>query len=160
MRNLILSVLISTFAVSTAQAVGGYGAAGCGLGSLIFQDNSSKNEWWAQVLAATTNGTFANQTFGITSGTLNCDANPLVEMAHVETFIESNENAVANELAQGEGDTLVVLNYAFNCKNQKELGLAIKKNYSSVYNGTSDEPKAVAQRINAIVGSVESCNAI
>src|SRR5437868_47659 len=48
---------------------GGYGMAGCGLGSLLF---GPVNEPFAQVLAATTNATFATQTFGITSGTSNC----------------------------------------------------------------------------------------
>lgn len=160
MRKIIALFLLVTLSLSTAQAVGGYGAAGCGLGSLVFDTNENKNEWWAQVLAATTNGILGNQTFGITSGTLNCDANPLVKMSHVETFIESNENAVANELATGQGDTLVVLNYAFRCENSSDLAAAIKKNYSSVYTGTKDSPKAVADRINQIAGSVDSCSAI
>jgi hypothetical protein len=160
MKKIIVLLFLSTLSFSAAHAAGGYGASGCGLGSLVFDTNENKNEWWAQVLAATTNAILGNQTFGITSGTLNCDANPLVQVSHVETFIESNENAVANELAKGEGDTLVVLNYAFRCQNTEVLGAAIKKNYSKIYTGESDTPKAVASRINTLAGSVESCSAI
>src|SRR5690348_11977029 len=52
-----------------AGGAGWYGMAGCGLGSLVFGPNDAPV---AQVLAATTNGTFASQTFGISSGTSNC----------------------------------------------------------------------------------------
>src|SRR5205823_3826374 len=40
-----------------------YGLAGCGLGSMLFGDQKGM----IQILAATTNGTFGSQTFGITS---------------------------------------------------------------------------------------------
>ena len=161
MKKIFVLLTLSIFSISAAQATSnGYGAAGCGLGALVFDTNTQKNEWWAQVLAATTNGILGNQTFGITSGTLNCDANPLVQMAHVETFIESNENAVANELAKGEGDSLVVLSYAFRCEQSDALGATLKENYSKIYTGKEDTPKAVAQRINILAGSVESCSAI
>ena len=156
MKKVIVLLVLSVFSISAAHGAGGYGAAGCGLGSMLM----SENGWWSQVLAATTNGTLGNQTFGITSGTLNCDANPLIKMGHVETFIESNENAVANELAQGEGDALTVLNYAFKCGNSSDLAVAIKKNYSDIYTGQLDSPKFVAERINRVAGSVESCSAI
>ena len=134
-----------------------YGPAGCGVGAIIFE---GKTEWWAQVLAATTNGTLGNQTFGITSGTLECDATPLVNLGHVETFIESNENSVANELAKGNGDAISVLSYAFNCQESAEFAGAIKKNYSNIYTGTSDSPKNVATRINSVAKTVSNCSAI
>lgn len=134
-----------------------YGPAGCGVGAIIFE---GKTEWWAQVLAATTNGTLGNQTFGITSGTLECDATPLVDLGHVETFIESNENSVANELAKGDGDSITVLSYAFSCEESSEFATAIKKNYSTIYNGLSDSPKDIASRINSVAQSVSNCSAI
>ena len=46
-------------------AAAGYGAAGCGLGSMVFGSKPGAE----QVVAATTNGTFGSQTFGITFGT-------------------------------------------------------------------------------------------
>ena len=47
----------------------GYGMAGCGLGSILFGAKPGK----IQILSGTTNGIYGNQTFGISSGTSNCD---------------------------------------------------------------------------------------
>jgi hypothetical protein len=43
---------------------------GCGLGTIVFE---GQNGLVSQTFAVTTNGTFGNQTFGITSGTSNCE---------------------------------------------------------------------------------------
>ena len=66
--------MIAGITLASSSAFAGYGAAGCGLGSFVFGDN---NSWWAQTLGATTNGTSGSQTFGITTGTSNCDASAL-----------------------------------------------------------------------------------
>ncbi|MGZ7153809.1 DUF3015 family protein, partial [Streptococcus pyogenes] len=67
MKKLLASALLLT-----ASSVTLAGPAGCGLGSTyVFPD---ANQWWQHVLAATTNGTSGNQTFGMTSGTLGCEA--------------------------------------------------------------------------------------
>ena len=46
------------------------GDTGCGVGTMIFKGKSGLAP---HVLAVTTNGTFGNQTFGMTSGTLGCN---------------------------------------------------------------------------------------
>src|SRR3569832_2714255 len=78
MKRISLTVgflLLASASVGLAQpttvTVGGgraYGSAGCGLGSIVFGSQPG----FIQILAATTNGTFASQTFGITSGTSDC----------------------------------------------------------------------------------------
>ena len=60
------AILVAFGAVAFAED---YGSAGCGLGSLVFKQNDG-----TQILAATTNGTFGSQTFGITFGTSNCNS--------------------------------------------------------------------------------------
>src|SRR5690606_10475644 len=73
MKKLLIAAVIAS-APLTAMAAGGHGPAGCGLGTEVVFKNA--NQWWQHVLAATTNGTSGNQTFGMTSGTLGCaDAN-------------------------------------------------------------------------------------
>ena len=70
--TLLFAVVGVLFTASAARAQqGGYGMAGCGLGSLLFGND---NTTLMQILAATTNGLFGSQTFGITSGTSNCTA--------------------------------------------------------------------------------------
>ena len=49
-----------------------YDSTGCGLGSMAWRGQSGIAP---QILAVTTNGSFGNQTFGITFGTSGCDPN-------------------------------------------------------------------------------------
>jgi len=72
MKTLALAVgMFALFIVGSAGSAHAqpYGMAGCGLGSIAFGNDQTM---FKQVLAATTNGTFGTQTFGITSGTSNC----------------------------------------------------------------------------------------
>lgn len=77
---------------------------GCGAGSILFDGQSGVAP---QVLAATTNGIFGNQTFGISSGTLGCSQNGVVNVPDkVAVFLDTNLDKVAYEMAVGEGETL------------------------------------------------------
>ena len=100
-----VAVTLSLVLVGSAFAKGAaYGSAGCGLGSLVFQDQPGM----VQVLAATTNGTFGSQTFGITSGTSNCPAG-MLKMSKDErlnSFVLANMDNLAKDIAMGKGETL------------------------------------------------------
>ena len=85
-------------------AGGYYGMAGCGLGSLIF---GPVDDPFAQVLAATTNGTFASQTFGISSGTSNCLPGGVVRAEREQAaFAEVNFLDLKRNMAAGGGEYL------------------------------------------------------
>lgn len=83
---------------------------GCGLGSIAFE---GQNGLFSQTFAATTNGTFGNQTFGITSGTSNCEQyTTLVSNKKLNTFVADNMDNLARDIARGEGEyinTLAIL---------------------------------------------------
>lgn len=101
MKKIIAGALLTA---SSTMAFAG--PAGCGLGTaVVFKD---ANEWHEHVLAATTNGTSGNQTFGMTSGTLGCEAanGPL---AGVQTFMDNNMDQLAMDVAKGQGETLSAL---------------------------------------------------
>ena len=88
------------------------GDAGCGLGSLIIQDNTKL----MQILAATTNGSFGSQTFGITTGTSNCTAqNFVMRDKAVQYFAEVNQADLNREMAQGSGEKLATLASLYGC---------------------------------------------
>lgn len=106
----------------------GYGMAGCGLGSLIFEPNSG----FTQVFAATTNGSFGTQTFGISSGTSNCtDAEGGSDSA--KAFIETNRPAVAKDIARGQGETIDSLTRLAGCADARAVGAALQKNFDQVF---------------------------
>ncbi|SBS26837.1 hypothetical protein MAQ5080_00634 [Marinomonas aquimarina] len=104
MKKIILSAMLATASVSSFAA---YGPAGCGLGTEVVFQNA--NEWHEHVLAATTNGTSGNQTFGMTSGTLGCDVPDAPLAGGVALFINDNLEPLAVDSAKGEGETLNAL---------------------------------------------------
>lgn len=98
---------ISLLFVGSSFAAGGeYGAAGCGLGSLLF----GKQPGFIQVFAATTNNSTYTNMFGITSGTSNCDKNTVFAANdQLNEFVYSNMDNLAKEIAMGKGESLDTL---------------------------------------------------
>ena len=93
---------------------GYYGMAGCGLGSMIF---GPVNEPVAQVLAATTNGTLATQTFGISSGTSNCVSGGVIRAEREQAaFAEVNFDDLKRNMAAGGGEYLRAFSSLLGCE--------------------------------------------
>lgn len=115
-KILSLALVLGAFAANAAQNM-----AGCGLGSLVFKNNTKVH----QILAATTNGTFGNQTFGITTGTLNCTSSGVAkaEMKQ-EMFAEVNYEVLNKEMAQGQGETLTAFANILGCDAASVDGFA------------------------------------
>lgn len=80
---------------------------GCGLGYLLFQ---GQRGILPQILAATTNGTFGNQTFGMTTGTSGCSPDGIVSREHeAAVYAEATIENLSQEMAQGQGEHLASL---------------------------------------------------
>jgi len=132
MKKLLLCAAIAASPL-TAMAAGGHGPAGCGLGTeVVFKQ---ANEWHEHVLAATTNGTSGNQTFGMTSGTLGCgDARgPLA--SGVDLFIDNNLEQIAAESSTGEGETISALSelIGVDAKDEAAFKTALKANFDQIF---------------------------
>lgn len=131
MRLAIALVAILTAAPAFAQqgikGTGVYGTAGCGLGSLIFGNEKGG----VQVLAATTNGTFFNQTFGITTGTLNCG--PGLVASGTKNFVEGNREALAKDISRGEGEAIGAITVINGCKDSRAVGAALQTNFGAIF---------------------------
>ncbi len=152
MKKALALVLILGFEFETLAA--GYGAAGCGLGSIVFE---GKNQWYEQVMAATTNG-IASQTFAITFGSLNCDANKLASKSDkAKIFISANKNSVINELAIGQGETVSVLSNIYSCSNDSNFGQIIKSKYSQVITGAEVSTEQIVDNINKVILDSKIC---
>ena len=129
MKRFIL-IAVAAFMLSLPVAVfaGGYGAAGCGLGSMVFGSEPGGQ----QVFAATTNASTGSQTFGITTGTSNCGDNGLISMGQErEVFAQQNYTSLVKEMAQGEGESLYALASLYKCPidAHKEFGAMVQKNF-------------------------------
>jgi len=120
-----------------AHAERKYGMAGCGLGSIIMKPSSSQSS------AATTNGSFYSQLFGITSGTSNCPSSGGGEAAlRQEQFFVANFSELSKEIAQGGGQSVTGFASVLGCEatHTQAVAAALKDNYQTIF----AEPGAVA----------------
>lgn len=145
-------VIAAIALISTSSFAAKYGASGCGLGSMVFEGDQT---WWKQVLAATTNGTSGTQTFGITFGTSNCDAPTPFKVTSAQAFVEANRVALANDIARGNGETIVGLSKVYGCSNTADFGKALKSNYTSIF---TNEATSLEVTNNISNVAANSCN--
>ncbi|HVK61817.1 MAG TPA: DUF3015 family protein [Bdellovibrionales bacterium] len=122
----------------------GYGVAGCGLGSIIF----GPKQGMIQIIAATSNGLGGNQTFGITSGTSNCDIPSSAHQAAV--FIEVNREVLAKEAARGQGETVAGLAYILGCSDASMFGKGLQDNFQTVFSSENDSMTATRNILSTI----------
>jgi len=135
-------------AASSGGGGGGYGAAGCGLGSIVFGSKPG----FMQVFAATTNGLFGSQTFGITSGTSNCSSSAPGGMA-ARQFIETNRQAFAKDVSRGSGETIASLTVLSGCRDAAAVGATLQRNFGTIF------PSAKASDTDVSAAAVASLKA-
>ena len=133
MKKLLIGAVIASTALVCAThekpaVAGNYGMAGCGLGSIVFGNKPG----FIQILAATTNGTFGNQTFGITTGTSNCtDTGGGAPSA--AAFIQTNREALAKDISRGNGETIKNLATLSGCQDPNAVGATLQKNFKVIF---------------------------
>ena len=150
--------MMKKLALAAVLAVGSTAAfadrdAGCGIGSQVWAGQSGKV---AKILAATTNGIFANQLFGITFGTLGCSGTGTVT-AQVVTFTNENAETLARDMAVGEGESLNVLAELLNIKSQdKARFFAVsKQNFSEIYSSENQNSLQVLASLQTVMAQDE-----
>ena len=152
MKRLALAVGMMVMLVA-GSAHAQYGMAGCGLGSMLFgKDNTTG----MQILAATTNGTFGSQTFGITSGTSNCTQGGIVKAEREQAaFAEVNFQDLKANMAAGGGEFLSSFATLLGCEDSSKQSLAqmSQEKFELVVPSTSTTPiemlVALKQQIKA-----------
>lgn len=152
MKKLILGVAVATLASTSFAAK--YGPAGCGLGSnVVFTDASSLPE---HVMAATTNGTSGNQTFGMTSGTSGCDASDSA-MAGVENYMDQNMEQLAADAARGQGESLDALTalIGIDAADKAEFTRTIQSNFDQIFVSASATSGDAFQALTSLMAENE-----
>lgn len=152
MRSLVLMLCI--FAGSSAFA-GGYGMAGCGLGSMVMPSAGGGN----QVTAATTNGTFFSQPIGITAGTSNClPPGQTAMLNRQEQFFTSNVTVLSKEMSQGRGNHLAAFAETFGCTGSgaRSFNTEMKGNYKEIFSAPGTG--AMFQRVRKVINKSKTLN--
>lgn len=95
------------------------------------------------VLAATTNGIFGNQTFGLTFGTLGCNPNSTINVM-ASTFIDQNMEQLAADVSRGEGEYLSALMLLLNIEeaDKAHFKSVMKDSFGTIFpdqNTTSEQ---------------------
>lgn len=149
MKKIVFSLAAAGALVlaSNAQAVD---STGCGLGSMAWRGQSGIAP---QVLAATTNGLFGTQTFGITFGTSGCDPNGRItggtgRMALA--FMENNMEQYAMDAAAGRGETIDTLAGILNMDSEK-LGEISKQNFAYMFNDQNTDALSVTLKLLEVI---------
>lgn len=106
MKKVLLALVLTVALTGVAFAGQAAQNTGCGLGTLLWQ-NKADSSILFQAFQATTNGSFGNQTFGISSGTLDCQQPAkFVQNEKLMHFVQSNMDNLARDMAMGKGETL------------------------------------------------------
>lgn len=141
MKYIFIAFLVTVSASAFSQPKP-YGMAGCGLGSQLMGKDGN------QILAATSNGTSGNQTFGISSGTSNC-VTATNQTAQIRTFIDVNYESLVTDMAKGQGETVTTLSGFYGCGSE-EFASALKSNYEAITPQSQDSTKVMVN-INKVI---------
>ncbi|RDU60182.1 DUF3015 family protein [Helicobacter marmotae] len=128
MKKVLVSLTLSAGLISGAFAAANTNT-GCGLGSYLID---KQGILW-NVLQTTTNSTFLNQTFGITSGTLGCKSGKVAMDSRTQEFVAANMDALSSEIAQGRGEHLDTLVELLNVSDKEGFKVALQENYNKLY---------------------------
>ncbi|OIO58490.1 MAG: hypothetical protein COX57_08910 [Alphaproteobacteria bacterium CG_4_10_14_0_2_um_filter_63_37] len=151
-KLLVAAVAVPALMLAAAPAAlaGGKDNVGCGLGTQVF-GSKMNNSLVFQVLAATTNGISANQTFGISTGTLGCDKpSTVASNERLNEYVQGNMDLLARDIAMGKGETLDALAELMGVQagSQSLFNLTLQANFAQIF---PSEGVQSAHVIDAIV---------
>ncbi|QCF26897.1 DUF3015 domain-containing protein [Hydrocarboniclastica marina] len=126
MKKIIAGAVIMTASTFAFAQQG----PGCGVGAMIWKGQSGPAP---HILAATTNGTFGNQTFGMTTGTLGCDTSETIQS--MAMYLDSNIDKVARDISRGEGENLTTLAVlmGIEAKDREHFNAKLKNNFAALF---------------------------
>ena len=121
-----------------------YGMAGCGIGSLVFQDQPGM----IQIVAGTLNNLVIPQTSAITTGTSGCH-DTSENMA--DLFFKTNKHAILQEMALGQGEALDGISKIYDCSAPESLNSALRKNYPDIVGESSPSSDELRYGIESVI---------
>lgn len=147
-KALVALALAALPGLALADSVGG-----CGLGSKLFDTQKGV---FPQVLAVTTNGTFGNQTFGISSGTLGCEQDGTVKSNwKTALFIDGNKHRLARDMSMGSGETLDSLAHLMGIpeEHRAQFGRTTQANLAKIFPSDDVPTEQVMLSLKEVMGS-------
>ena len=145
-KTLVLSFALLAAPMSSFADTG----PGCGWGAMIFE---GKDGLVSNVLAATTNGTFGNQTFGMTSGTAGCDGKKTVTTTAADDFLDSNIEKIAKDMATGQGESLSTLASLIGIPEAEKSHFysVTQQNFGTIFSKAESTSKDVLESLKTVM---------
>ncbi|MEE0886839.1 MAG: DUF3015 family protein [Treponema sp.] len=142
-KKIAALVAAGMLAVSTSAFAGNVGP---GLGYLLVNDKEGMG--W-DLLGAFLNGIWYNQFFAISSGTWGYDK---AEVAMTETnqFISDNMDALANDIAKGEGEYIDTLSTMLNVSDSVAFKASLQNNFDEIFSSSEVSAQEVASKIYSL----------
>jgi len=122
---------------------------GVGLGTMLLEGKTGK-VW--EVLAVTTNATSYTSTFAITSGTSGYKEGAKIGMTAVDAYIAENMDALAVDIAKGEGEYLDTLAHIMKVENKEAFKSLMHRNFDKIYASENVTSIEVSETIKNLVG--------
>ena len=146
-------IMMTTAMIASA----GYSATirdncGCGLGTMALGKNEPTVV--SQTAATFLNGLCGNQTFGISSGTLDCNPAPAIAAnERVKEFIRGNMDQLAMDIAIGQGESLNSLADLMDvsAKDRPVLYTKLQKNFDAIFTAHDLSSDDVASNLDKVV---------
>ena len=151
MKKLLLVAAIAL--PFSAMAAGENNIGTCGWGSKLFDGQSGLAP---QVLGATTNGTFGNQTFAITSGTSGCTQDGAVRSNwRTALFIDGNRQQLARDMSTGSGETLDSLAHLMGVQSQDRAAFnrVARENMQRIFPSENAGTEHIVSALRQVLGA-------
>lgn len=138
-----MTVSFSMLAFGAARADN----VGCGLGSMLW---AGEKGLLFDLMATCTNGTSGNQTFGMSTGTVGCKRNAVIQKREFAYFMNNNYEQFAMDAAAGKDSETMKAAAAILNVDSTKLASLVKANFASIFTADA-ESLEVAARIEKLV---------
>lgn len=147
MKKILAAALLAGMS-SVAMADGD---VGCGAGTILWAGQSGVIP---KILAATTNGTFGNQTFGISTGTLGCQQGGVISSrVRLSMYTGSNIEKLARDMSVGQGESLNVLADLMGVQSQDKAAFfqATRTHFGEIFAPQNETAGQVLTSLEAVM---------
>ena len=152
MKKLALFVAVSLLATGSYAAGTIRDNCGCGIGTMALGENEPTVI--SQLAATFLNLVCGNQTFGITSGTLECEpSSGIAGNQRIQQYVAANMDQLAADMAVGQGETLNALADLMEVPSADRASLytTLQSNFDQVFTASTVSSVDVVQNLDKVI---------
>lgn len=154
MKKLVIVLAIVFLSATIVSANTVREDCGCGLGGVAFGEKEGL--LW-DLLGTFFNGVCGNQTFGMSSGTLDCDTQGrFTKNERMNIFVAENMDSLAVDIATGKGESLEALAEIAEVPVEKHMILFVllQKNFNQIYPSGKTTHSMAVEQISHIIENI------